>query len=56
LKGLLEENYATDTWMRSLKAVTNPFGDGRAAQRIVKVIEDKLVVTPKSKAALGALV
>jgi len=42
LKRMLDENYAIDTWIRSVKEVANPFGDGRAAKRIVKVIEDKL--------------
>lgn len=47
LKQFLEENHAVDTWIRSVKEVANPFGDGRAAQRIVKIIEGKLA----SKAA-----
>jgi UDP-N-acetylglucosamine 2-epimerase (non-hydrolysing) len=42
LKRLLEENYSVDTWIRSVKEIANPFGDGRAAVRIVKVIEEKL--------------
>ena len=42
LKRLLEENYAVDTWIRSVKEIANPFGDGRAAVRIVKIIEEKL--------------
>lgn len=41
LKFMLEENYAVETWIKSVKEVSNPFGDGRAAQRIVKIIEDK---------------
>ena len=38
---MLEENYAVETWIKSVKEVSNPFGDGRAAQRIVKIIEEK---------------
>lgn len=41
LKKMLEENYSIDTWTKSVKEVANPFGDGRAAKRIVKTIEDK---------------
>ena len=41
LKFMLEENYAVETWIKSVKEVDNPFGDGRAAQRIVKIIEDE---------------
>lgn len=41
LKLMLEENYAVETWIKSVKEVSNPFGDGRAAQRIVKIIEEK---------------
>ncbi len=42
LKQLLEENYAVETWIKSVKEVANPFGDGRSAARIVKIIEEKL--------------
>lgn len=41
LKQMLEENYTVQTWIKSVKEVANPFGDGRAAQRIVKIIEEK---------------
>ena len=41
LARLLEENYAVDSWTRSVREVANPFGDGRAARRIVRVIEEK---------------
>jgi len=44
LKLMLEENYAVETWIKSVKQVSNPFGDGKAAQRIVKIIEDKFGV------------
>jgi UDP-N-acetylglucosamine 2-epimerase (non-hydrolysing) len=42
LKLMLEENYAVETWIKSVKEVSNPFGDGRAAVRIVKIIEQKM--------------
>ncbi|MEP6903924.1 MAG: UDP-N-acetylglucosamine 2-epimerase (non-hydrolyzing) [Actinomycetota bacterium] len=42
LKLMLEENYSVETWIKSVKEVSNPFGDGKAAKRIVKIIEDKL--------------
>lgn len=42
LRRQLEENYAADTWLRSVEAIDNPFGDGRAAERIVKAIAQKL--------------
>lgn len=42
LKKLLEENYSVDTWIRSVKEVANPFGDGKSAARIVRIIEEKL--------------
>lgn len=42
LKRLLEENYSVETWIKSVKEVANPFGDGRASARIVKIIEEKL--------------
>lgn len=46
LKRMLEENYLVDTWVRSVKEVANPFGDGKAASRIVRVIEEKLADEP----------
>ena len=42
LKKLLEENYLVDTWIKSVKEVANPFGDGKSAVRIVRVIEENL--------------
>jgi UDP-N-acetylglucosamine 2-epimerase (non-hydrolysing) len=48
LKQLLEENYSVDTWIRSVKEVANPFGDGRSAARIVKIIEEKLATKTKN--------
>jgi len=38
----LEENYAADTWIRQVSEVQNPFGDGRAAERIVAALEQRL--------------
>jgi UDP-N-acetylglucosamine 2-epimerase len=42
LKMMLEENYAVETWIRSVNEVSNPFGDGLAAKRIVNIIEQQL--------------
>lgn len=41
-KKMLEENYSVQTWIKSVKEVSNPFGDGRAAKRIVRIIEEQL--------------
>lgn len=35
---LLEENYLTETWIRSIGKVLNPFGDGNSAKRIAKIL------------------
>jgi UDP-N-acetylglucosamine 2-epimerase (non-hydrolysing) len=43
-KLMLEENYAVETWIKSVKEIANPFGDGQAAKRIVKIIEEKIKV------------
>ncbi len=51
LKQFLEENYAVETWIKSVREVANPFGDGRSAARIVRIIEEKLA-SKQSKAAL----
>ena len=42
LKHLLEENDSVDTWIKSVKEVANPFGDGRSSARIGRIIEEKL--------------
>ncbi len=56
LKKLLEQNYAVETWIKSVKEVANPFGDGRAASRIVKIIEEKLASRAiRNKALQGKL-
>jgi UDP-N-acetylglucosamine 2-epimerase (non-hydrolysing) len=38
----LEENYQSDAWIRTVREVRNPFGDGRAARNIVRVIGQQL--------------
>jgi len=38
LKKLLNENYTDETWIKSVRKVNNPFGDGSAAAKIVNVI------------------
>ena len=52
LARLLEENYSIDTWIKSVREVSNPFGDGRAAKRIVKIIEEKYAARVKAARAL----
>jgi UDP-N-acetylglucosamine 2-epimerase (non-hydrolysing) len=42
LKMMLEENYAVQTWIKSVSEVANPFGDGKSAKRITRIIEEKL--------------
>lgn len=41
LEQMLEENYSVPTWIDSVKEIANPFGDGRAARRIVRIIQEK---------------
>lgn len=41
LARMLDENHSVETWIKSVKEVSNPFGDGKAAKRIVKIIEEK---------------
>lgn len=41
LRRMLDENYSIETWTKSVREIANPFGDGRAAKRIVKIIEEK---------------
>lgn len=38
LAEMLNENYKDESWINSVKEVPNPFGDGKAAQRIVEVL------------------
>ncbi len=42
LEKLLEENYADETWINSVRKIENPFGDGHAARRIVEILECEL--------------
>jgi len=46
LKMLLDENYSVETWIKSIKEIANPFGDGKSAARIVRIIEEKLATRP----------
>ena len=55
LKRLLEENYAVETWIKSVREVANPFGDGRSAARIVKIIEEKLAAKQLKARAQASL-
>lgn len=41
LNSMLEENYSDETWIKSIVEISNPFGDGAAARRIVEVIEQE---------------
>jgi UDP-N-acetylglucosamine 2-epimerase (non-hydrolysing) len=41
LQNMLMENYAVETWVKSVKRVQNPFGDGNAAKRIVEVLANR---------------
>ncbi len=38
LARLLDENYLTETWIKSTGKVQNPFGDGQSAKRIAKIL------------------
>jgi len=44
LQKILKENYEDETWIKSVKKIRNPFGDGTSARNIVKVIEEKLSI------------
>jgi len=39
LAQMLKENYNDESWTRSVKSIENPFGDGKAAKRIVEILE-----------------
>lgn len=59
LEKILEQTYAVNTWADSVKYRANPFGDGRSAQRIVQIIEERLVCKkggPIGRAAVPAVV
>jgi UDP-N-acetylglucosamine 2-epimerase (non-hydrolysing) len=57
LRTLLEDNYGADTWTRSVREIANPFGDGRSARRIVKIIGQSIAVKAaavrSARAAIG---
>lgn len=55
LKQFLEENYSVETWIKSVTEVANPFGDGRSAPRIVKIIEEKLATKQMQAKVQGSL-
>ena len=51
LAKMLEENYLNEPWIDSVKSIENPFGDGRAAKRIVEILEKEFsAVTKKTYA------
>ncbi|MEZ5345818.1 MAG: UDP-N-acetylglucosamine 2-epimerase (non-hydrolyzing) [Pyrinomonadaceae bacterium] len=37
---MLEDNYLAETWINSVKQVQNPFGDGKSAARITKILSN----------------
>lgn len=39
---MLQKNYNDETWLNSVKKMPNPFGDGKAAGRIVEILEENL--------------
>ena len=39
LATMLEQNYLAESWIKSVSKVQNPFGDGKAAVRIVDILE-----------------
>ncbi|MCS6874085.1 MAG: UDP-N-acetylglucosamine 2-epimerase (non-hydrolyzing) [Pyrinomonadaceae bacterium] len=51
LKQMLETNYSVETWIKSVKEVANPFGDGRASKRILKILLDEVFQSKKSRAS-----
>ncbi len=42
LEEMLETNYNNKAWIESVKQITNPFGDGSAAKKIVGILEQEL--------------
>jgi UDP-N-acetylglucosamine 2-epimerase (non-hydrolysing) len=51
LARLLDENYADESWIKSVRKVANPFGDGKASTRIVRVIEERFALRSRVRAA-----
>lgn len=39
LASMLDQNYLAESWVKSVGKVQNPFGDGKAAKRIVDILE-----------------
>lgn len=39
LASMLDQNYLVESWVNSVSKVQNPFGDGKAAERIVDILE-----------------
>ena len=56
LKLMLEENYAVQTWIKSVKEIANPFGDGKAAKRIVRAINERIGEKSGAKVARSKVV
>jgi UDP-N-acetylglucosamine 2-epimerase (non-hydrolysing) len=55
LQRMLEENYAIETWINSVREIKNPFGDGRAAKKIVEILEKEFRARQqKTQKALSA--
>jgi UDP-N-acetylglucosamine 2-epimerase (non-hydrolysing) len=56
LKKMLEENYAIETWIKSVREIKNPFGDGKAAKKIVEILEKEFrAKAPRIQKALAAI-
>ncbi len=47
LRQMLDENYAIDTWTKSVGEIANPFGDGTAAKKIVRIVERKMTASAR---------
>ncbi len=43
----LAENYADETWINSVREIANPFGDGKAAKRIVEILTESFNAEPR---------
>lgn len=41
LEKLLETNYNDESWIKSVKEIENPFGDGKSAKRIVEILSSE---------------
>lgn len=38
LTSMLEENYVDENWINSVTSIKNPFGDGKSAEKIVRIL------------------